>query len=420
MELRPHQIEALRKMHNGCVLKGGVGTGKSIVAMAYYHARIGKGSFPVNGIGDWKSMQVHKDLYIITTAKKRDDLEWEKEASHFGLTTHQGSSNIGGVKVIVDSWNNIVQYKDVKDAFFIFDEQRLVGSGAWVKAFLKLAKQNAWILLSATPGDTWMDYIPVFVANGYYENRTDFIRKHVVWKPFAKFPIVDRYTGTAILEHRRAQVLVEMPYQRHTVRILNHEMVDYDVDKFNKVWKERWHVYEDRPLNDVGEMFRVGRRVVNSAPSRLGAIMALVERHPRLIVFYNFNYELDALRLLATNLNIPYAEWNGKKHQPIPETKSWIYLVQYTAGAEGWNCIATDAMAMFSLNYSYKVFEQVQGRIDRMNTPYTNLYYYVLRSQSAIDKHIWKAIVFKQNFNESKVTDPDIEAMRKSEVGKAA
>lgn len=400
VNLHAHQYDALGKMHNGCILKGDVGTGKSITALAYFFIQECGGGLRHNGQGDHKPMANPKDLYIITTAKKRDDLEWEAECAPFALSTHPKGTGFG-VKVTVDSWNNIPNYGDVKDAFFIFDEQRLIGAGAWVKAFLKIAKANHWIVLSATPGDTWMDYIPVFVANGYYKNRTEFIQRHVKFKTYTKFPQIDGYVDEKTLDKLRAKVIVDMPYARHTTRHVENVFVEHDEAKFERVVKDRWHVYEERPIRDVAELFAVMRKLVNSDPSRIGETMRLLEKHPRLIIFYNFNYELEALRILASTLSYPIGEWNGHKHQPVPEGDKWMYLVQYTAGAEGWNCIATDATLFYSLNYSYRTLEQAKGRIDRLNTPYNDLYYYILRSSAIIDTAINKAVATKKVFNES-------------------
>jgi len=400
LDLYPHQLKALEEMKNGCILNGDVGTGKSITAVAYYYLKSCKGGIRHNGFGDFAPMERPKDLYIITTAKKRDKLEWEEECAPFNLSTKRELS-ISGVQVTVDSWNNIEKYKDVKNAFFIFDEQRLVGSGSWVKAFLRIAKgSNEWILLSATPGDTWMDYCPVFIANGFYKNKTAFTDQHVVWKRFSKFPQIDRYVDTGVLNRYRRRVTVNMPYPRKTTRHIKYVPVRYDETKFQRVWKERWHIYDERPLKDVGELFIVARKLVNSHSSRLKAISDLLEDHDRLIVFYNFNYELEDLRTLGKLHGITSAEWNGHKHEEVPDKKRWIYLVQYTAGAEGWNCITTDAMAFFSLNYSYKINHQAKGRIDRLNTKYTDLYYYILKSNSLIDKAILKSILEKKDFNE--------------------
>jgi len=386
-------------MENGRILKGGVGTGKSRTALAYFLSRECDTSFPVNGVGDWGQPKKPRDLYIITTAKKRDKLEWEEECVPFHLFKERENS-LGGIQVKIDSWNNIAEYAEVKGAFFIFDEQRLVGSGSWVKAFLKLAKANDWIVLSATPGDSWMDYIPVLVANGYYKNRTEFIRRHVVYNNYGNFPKVDHFVEEARLEKLRRLLIVDMPYYRHTKRHTHVVPVDYDEEKYQQAFKDRWHVFEERPIKDVAELFAVIRKITNSDMSRLGAVMETMEKHPKLIIFYNFNYELEILRTLGPVLGIESREWNGHKHEELPTGDRWIYLVQYTAGAEGWNCTTTDAIAFWSLNYSYKIWEQAKGRIDRLNTPFIDLHYYVLRSMAGIDRMISKALSQKQNFNE--------------------
>jgi hypothetical protein len=399
VDLGPHQRKAVEQLHTGSILRGGVGTGKSRTALAYYVFKVGLGEVPVNGRGDFRPMERPIDIVIITTAKKRDDLDWEGEALDYRLS-RDSTLNPGGISFEVDSWNNIHNYVDKKGAFFIFDEQRASGAGQWSKTFIKIARNNEWILLSATPGDRWEDYIPVFIANGYYKNRTEFMRQHVVFKPYSKWPVVDHYVEISRLQRLRNEIEVDMPYDRHTVRHVENIFVEYDQELFDRVTKDRWHIYEDRPLKDVGEMFVVMRKLVNSDISRLGAIIQLLETHNKLIVFYNYDYELETLRTLKDTLHIPMAEWNGHKHQAIPETDDWVYLVQYSAGAEGWNCIKTDAMAFYSLNYSYRVTEQCKGRIDRLNTPFTNLHYFMLRSHSMADRLIVKALAQKRTFNE--------------------
>lgn len=379
MQLMDHQETAIRNLSNGKILYGGVGTGKSLTACEYYIRK-----------------ESPKNVYVITTAKKRDSLDWEGEFAKVGIGT-EANGTIGGL-LTVDSWNNIEKYVDVEDAFFIFDEQRIVGHGVWVKSFIKIAKNNNWILLTATPGDTWLDYIPVFIANNLYRNRTEFLREHVVFEPYSKFPKIRGYIGLYTLEKYRNMLLVEMPYLKHTNRIVEEIAVDFDKAAFATASVKRWHPYENRPIKDVGEFFRVTRRIVNTDPSRKLAIRRLMEKHPKLIVFYQHNYELDILREFASE--IPIAEWNGHKHQQIPTTDRWLFLVQYVAGAEGWNCIETNAMAFYSLTYSYKNYEQAMGRIDRLNTPFDDLYYYVLMSNSMVDKAVRRANTDKKMFNE--------------------
>lgn len=403
IELRDYQIAAIKKMRNGCILNGGVGSGKSRTALAYYYLE-NDGDLSFADTEYIPMSDPPEDLYIITTARKRDTHEWEGELSPFLLSTDP-ELNLYSNKVIIDSWNNIKKYQDVKNSFFIFDEQRVIGSGAWVKAFLKITKSNKWILLSATPGDTWTDYIPVFVANGFYKNRTEFIREHVIYSRFAKFPKIDRYINTGRLIRLRNKILVDMDFERGTVQHHIDYWCKYDVPTYKEIGKSRWDPYKNKPIINAGELCYVWRKVVNSDASRQLAVLNIVEEYPKVIIFYNFDYELDILKNLFHGMTTNMAEWNGHKHQEIPDTDTWIYLVQYTAGCEGWNCIKTNTIIFYSQNYSYKVMEQACGRIDRMNTPYKDLYYYHLKSHAPIDAAITRAVKTKKKFNERKFVD---------------
>lgn len=392
-------------MHNGCILCGGVGSGKSRTALAYYYIQNdGKVNTEHN---EYVPMDdPPQDLYIITTAHKRDTLEWEGEMIPFFLSPKK-EANLYSNKVAVDSWNNIEKYSEIKNAFFIFDEQRLVGNGTWVKAFLKIARWNNWILLSASPGDCWSDYIPVFIANGFYKNRSEFIREHVIYSRFSKYPKIDRYLNTGRLIRLRDKILVDMDFNRQTVSHHEDIYVQYDIPKYKDAIRNRWDIFEDKPIQQASGLCYALRRIVNSDISRQVALLELFEKHPKMIIFYNFDYELDILKGLYYGDSVDIAEWNGHKHQPVPDSNQWVYLVQYTAGAEGWNCIKTDTIVFFSQNYSYKVMLQAAGRIDRLNTPYRDLYYYHLKSRSGIDLAISKALKDKKKFNERKFVNWD-------------
>lgn len=400
IELRDYQLDAINRMSNGCILNGGVGSGKSITSLAYYYMLCGGQLSKEKYI----PMAKPKDLYIITTARKRDEHEWDGELSHFLLSTNP-ELNYYDTKVIVDSWNNIKKYINVYGAFFIFDEDRVTGSGAWVKAFLKITKKNNWIILSATPGDTWMDYWAVFVANGFYKNKTEFINQHVVYSRFTKYPKVDKYLNTGYLIRLRNKILINMDFKRDTIP--HHEDIycEYDIMKYKDVGKNRWNPYTNKPIKNASELCYVWRKIVNSDESRQVVLLQIFEKHPKMIVFYNFDYELEILKGLYYGDSVDIAEWNGHKHQEIPKSNKWVYLVQYTAGAEGWNCIKTDTIVFFSQNYSYKMLEQARGRIDRMNTPFKDLYYYHLKSRSGIDLAISRALKNKKNFNARSYVD---------------
>lgn len=404
--LMKHQKDAVKKMHNGCILNGGVGTGKSRTAL-YYYFMINGGSIDND---NYIPMTDPCDLYIITTAKKRNSMEWEMELAQYMMSSVE--QHLYSNKIVIDSWNNIQKYDKVEHSFFIFDEDRVTGKGAWVTSFYKISANNKWIILSATPGDTWEQYIPVFLANGFYRNKTEFLKEHCVFSRYTKYPQIERYINIERLISLRNRILVDMEFKRTTHR--NHVDIycDYDIKKYKDTIKSRWDIYKNEPIQQASVLCGVLRRIVNEDPSRITALCKIIEKNDRTIIFYNFDYELDILEDIAYNtiigsctlLGEPFvvAQWNGHKHQEIPKAKRWIYLVQYNAGCEGWNCIDTDTIVFYSQNYSYKVMEQACGRIDRMNTEFKELWYYHLKSRAGIDVSISKALATKKNFNEQK------------------
>lgn len=371
IQLYPEQEAALEKLFSGAILLGDTGSGKSYTALAFY-----------------KKQYFNKQLYIITTARKRDEKDWQHEAGNLGISD-----------ITVDSWNNIAKYKDVSHAFFIFDEQRVVGYGKWTKSFISISKRNHWILLTATPGDRWVDYMPVFIANGFYKHKTDFVNQHVEYNPFVTFPQIKKYHNTGRLISLRNKITVQLDDARHTTQHQHSIPVKCDLSLYNTILKDRWNIFEDKPIANVSELMVCLRKIVNSSQDRIDCAKFLISAFDKVIVFYNYDYELYILRDICDELCYEYYEWNGHNHEEIPDTGDWVYLVQYNSGAEAWNCIETDTIVFYSLNYSYKMTKQARGRIDRINTPYTDLHYYYLYSPKTVDASILKAIRKKKDFN---------------------
>lgn len=385
IKLYPQQREAVEKLKNGAILWAETGTGKSLTALAYFCEK------------ECENLKKPKDLLIITTARKRDTLEWEKECAHFDLCVDPKLS-IKGIRVQIDSWNNIEKYRNVKGQFVIFDEQRVTGSGPWALAFRCIARNNRWIMLSATPGDRWLEYCSVFIANGYYKTQSEFKREHVVYSPFVtRYPKIIGYRNEERLCRQRDEILVGMHLDRTTKQHHEDIGVEYDEALYNDILNSRFDPFEDRPVRDASGLCLLLRKVVNSDIRRIAAVEKIMRKHPKAIIFYNFDYELEMLRTLSS----PIAEWNGHRHDPLPEGSRWAYLVQYMAGSEGWNCISTDTVIFFSRSYSYKQMQQAVGRIDRVNTAYHDLYYFYLTTTSGIDRAIRRALRAKKDFNES-------------------
>lgn len=396
--LYPHQYDAVERMFNGCILNGGTGSGKSRTSLYYYFTKFGGVMEP-----DYIPMKKPKDLYIITVAKKRDDLEWDGELTPF-LLSRDPELNHYDNKVIVDSWQNIKKHSDVKGAFFIFDEDKICGKGAWSKAFLKIAKNNDWIVLSATSGDRWEDYETIFIANKFFRNRTEMRENHYIYNRFTKYPQVTGYRNEGRLIRLRNKILIDMDFERHTTQ--HHEDIycNYDIHKYKYVMRNRWDIYKNEPIQQASGLCYTLRRVVNEDESRQVALLELVEEYPRIIVFYSHDYERDILLGMHYGDGVEVAEYSGHKHEAIPKSNRWVYVVNYTSGAEAWNTVATNCIVFYSQTYSYKTLHQACGRIDRLTTSYKDLYYYHFKSRSGIDLAISKALSKKKKFNERKWT----------------
>lgn len=400
--LYDYQMSAVNRMFSGCILAAGVGTGKSRTSLYWYFKENG-GSLVY--YDEYVPMKSPKDLYIITTAMKRDKKEWDLELINYSMSTDP-QYNYYDNKIVIDSWNNIKKYVDVSDAYFIFDEDRLTGSGAWVKAFYKIAKKNKWIILSATPGDCWKDYTAVFVANGFYRNKTEYEAEHFVYSRFSKYPQVERYVGTGKLIKLRKQLLIDIDFTRKTVPHHENVYCEYDKEMYRQAIKTRWDPFKDEPMRQASNLCYVLRRIVNEDEDRICKLLEILDKSPKVIIFYNFDYEREMLLHVLSEYTykgqyLEVAEWSGHSHDEFPKSKCFAYLVQYTAGAEGWNSIKTDTIIFYSQNYSYRTMLQAAGRIDRLNTPYTDLYYYHLKSRSSIDIAISKALSKKKRFNEN-------------------
>jgi hypothetical protein len=404
--LRDDQIEAVNKLRNGNILRGNVGSGKSLVSLAYYY-KVNGGSI-INGMMTSR-LKDPMDLVIITTAKKRDLHEWDTELRGSIHMSEFREGNLYSNNVTIDSWNNIGKYVDVKNSFFIFDEQRLVGSGAWVKSFYKIARNNQWILLSATPGDKWEDYVPVFIANGFYRNKTEFKNEHMIFDYHVHYPKVLGYLGEKKLRRLRDQILVNMEYNNYTVQHHETIVVPYDRDLYRQVIRTRvspfatMKIFKNvipKPIENASEFCSILRRITNSSRERMDTVNKICASFDRVIIFYNFDFELEALRKNDWG-DKEFAEYNGHKHENCPTGDKWVYVVQYNAGNEAWNCITTNCMIFYSENYSYRIMTQAAGRIDRSNTRYVDLYYWHIRTTSNIDIQIMKALNNKKQFNES-------------------
>lgn len=371
---KDYQKRAINQMHNGCILCGGVGAGKSLTSLGYIDKVYPSGT-----------------VYIITPARKRNTGEWFDDIR---------KNDMDETRFVVDSWNNLSKYKDVKDAFFLFDEQKVSGKGTWAKSLIRIAKSNQWILLSATPGDTYDDYATVLIANGFVRNRTTWYDEYCVTKSQPFFHIVD-HKNKDVIDMMIRRIFIKMDYQSDKKRI---ERVIPIQARSAGEEKEILMTHKapgaQMPFTTFAAAIAYVRMNCYDKSKKTEALRKIIEKHKKIIVFYNFLSEKLEIERAAIDANVTINFYNGQRHDPIPDTDEWVYGVQYNSGAEAWNCITTNAMVFYSPNYSYKTMEQAHGRIDRVNSPYECLYYYMLLNELNIDNKVMNALSSKKDFNE--------------------
>ena len=376
IKLLKYQEEAIQKLHSGSVLYGATGSGKSLTGLAYY-------------MRCWS----HLDLYIITTSKKRNAGEWEEEIAKLGCPPPKA----------IDSWNRLKNYRMVSDAFFLFDEHKVGGHGKWAQSMITIAKKNKWILLTATPGDVWDDYASIFIANEFVKNKTTWNEDFCIFDRISKYPKIIGYQREDVLKNMRDAVLVPMEYQSEKVPIpyVIPYKVDHEEEAYVLARRKSLRHPEMRAFRNTSAMFAYMRMNLPDKESKIQALADVLKKEPKAIIFYNFTPEKYEIENAARQVNIPFFQYNGQIKDNVPDGDTWVYAVQYTAGAEAWNCITCRTVIFYSMNYSYKVMTQAKGRIDRCNSPFDELhYYYFISPDFEIDQEILNALTRKEKFNE--------------------
>lgn len=137
-------------------------------------------------------------------------------------------------------------------------------------------------------------------------------------------------------------------------------------------------------------------------PAKLEAFRDLVEStNDRLIVFYNFNDELEKLSRIAWENHRPVAVVNGKQKDLLPyeNAPDSITFIQYQAGAMGLNLQKANKIVYFTPPLSSELFEQSKKRIHRIGQEKTCFYYY-LTCKGSIEEKIYRTLAMRRDYTD--------------------
>lgn len=135
---------------------------------------------------------------------------------------------------------------------------------------------------------------------------------------------------------------------------------------------------------------------------KLEAFRDLVEStNDRLIVFYNFNAELEKLWDIANECNKPVSVVNGKERDTFNYTRdeNSITFIQYQAGAMGLNLQKANRIIYYTPPLSSELFEQSKKRIHRIGQGKTCFYYY-LTCKGSVEEKIYKTLAMRKDFTD--------------------
>ena len=136
---------------------------------------------------------------------------------------------------------------------------------------------------------------------------------------------------------------------------------------------------------------------------KLQAFQELLEStNDRLIVFYNFNAELEALKGICDSVERPYSVVNGESKDlyAYEHESGSITLIQYQAGAMGLNLQKANKIVYFTPPLSSELFEQSKKRIHRVGQSKTCFYYY-LTCGGSIEEKIYRTLAMRKSYTEA-------------------
>lgn len=308
------------------------------------------------------------------------------------------------------------QLMELDDFALMFDESSLLQnkSSKRTKAAMKLAaRANELVLLSGTPVD------------GKYErlwtqlNMLGWpIDEKLFWRQYveSETTMCEGFPITKVTGYKNEERLVRKMKELGCDFLKTDDVIDLPDQLFIRIDVPMSEHY--RKFAKVNIITAFGRDFVGDtvlgdltakrqlaaaySPAKLEAFGDLLDgTSKRLVVFYNFDVELEGLTAELENRHRPYGVLNGKAHDlsPFFDTDDGVALIQYQSGAMGVNLQQADTCVYFSPPLASSLFEQSKKRIHRVgqDKPCT---YYELVSKGTVEEKIYDTLAMRRDYTE--------------------
>ena len=400
-----------------------MGTGKTFVSMAFFE----------------KSERAK--LLVVCLATKVDD--WNRDLTdELGLDevvslnkgTKKNRELMEDAQYLVisfeSSWRldkELVAWVD-DDTYIIVDEShKIKNPSSKVGKFMRKlgAKTDYKTILTGTPqSNGYIDYYNQFHFLGYLDmNQTNFKKRYAITQmmQYGAGPIFQEIIG-----YRNTEELDEMIHN-HSVfydRKLDDEELPDEIPvyfpsypKYRKISNDKVYEFKDGTLeiyDTLGAGVMLQRQLASGYISKGGNTEVLDKSKldwmrdflegydERVVVFYNYNAELEQLKQLLERLDRPYSEYNGhrKDLRAFQESSEGVVLANYGSASTGINdFVIASTMVMYSLTTSYIDFEQAKKRIDRIGQTKKPLFYFLIM-KGTIDARVYHSLQEGKDFDE--------------------
>ena len=304
------------------------------------------------------------------------------------------------------------ELRQLKDFTMMLDESSMIKNETAKRTkFILSLKPSHTILLSGTPTDGKYEFLySQLRLLGWKITKTAYYNRYIKTELRSyggpMFRVVTGYKNVSELKAKlkeygavfaKAEEVIKLPEKTF---IKEYSTVSSDYKKF---MKDRIIKIDDKELTGDSTLSkRLYARMLCSAYSKdkISRLIDLVNStSDRVIIFYNFNTELEALRKVLFDRTISIVNGQVKDLKAYENNDNSVTLIQYQAGAMGLNLQMANRIIYFSLPERSELFEQSKARICRIGQE-KQCYYHIMMCHKSVEEKIYECLLMRKDYTD--------------------
>ena len=304
------------------------------------------------------------------------------------------------------------ELRQLKDFTMMLDESSMIKNETAKRTkFILSLKPSHTILLSGTPTDGKYEFLySQLRLLGWKITKTAYYNRYIKTELRSyggpMFRVVTGYKNVSELKAKlkeygavfaKAEEVIKLPEKKF---IKEYSTVSSDYKKF---MKDRVIKIDDKELTGDSTLSkRLYARMLCSAYSKdkIARLIDLVNStSDRVIIFYNFNTELEVLRKVLFDRPISIVNGQVKDLKEYENNDNSVTLIQYQAGAMGLNLQKANRIIYFSLPERSELFEQSKARICRIGQE-KQCYYHIMMCHKSVEEKIYECLLMRKDYTD--------------------